>query len=166
LQRHHLLPQQLLAQNCFARLFDGLGRCRVGFDDFRRNGLLLPANDIAALRMGLPMHRGPHRQYNAMVIARVGQIEAGWASARKKSPEMALDEALLRLGLLQQALRRRLLSQHGKPLTLNIRDPAISLPDFSELDAMAEMLWADSALVTDRVASGEVAIASAIIPDA
>ncbi|WP_254913069.1 AHH domain-containing protein [Novosphingobium sp. B 225] len=76
LQRHHLLPRQLLSRRCFGTLFGALGLDRVGFDDFRRNGLLLPANDEASVRIGLPLHRGPHRTYNELVLERVGQIEA------------------------------------------------------------------------------------------
>lgn len=146
LQRHHILPRQLLSQRCFGALFDSIGRERVGFDDFRSNGLLLPASDSAALRLGLPLHRGPHRSYNAMVIERVGQVEASWSNLRLRAPEVALDEALLRLGLLQRALRRRLLSRAGKPLALNRFDPQGRPVDFSELDAMAEALWGASGL--------------------
>lgn len=90
LQRHHLLPRQLLSKNCFGALFDTIGRERIGFDDFRSNGLLLPAREKTALRIGLPMHRGPHRDYNAMVIERVGQVESGWSATRLKAPEIAL----------------------------------------------------------------------------
>jgi hypothetical protein len=46
-QRHHLLPRQLLGHRCFGPLFDLLGRDRLGFEDFRTNGLLLPASDSA-----------------------------------------------------------------------------------------------------------------------
>ena len=77
MQRHHLLPCQLLSERCFGPLFDSIGRDRLGFDDFRSNGLLLPASGESALRLRLPLHRGPHRDYNAMVAERVGQIEGG-----------------------------------------------------------------------------------------
>ena len=79
MQRHHLLPRQLLNTRGLAGMLARLGREHIGFDDFRRNGLLLPASISAALRVGLPMHRGPHRSYNAMVADRVGQIEADWS---------------------------------------------------------------------------------------
>jgi hypothetical protein len=108
MQRHHLLPRQLLSAGCFALLWERLGRDRVGFDDFRRNGLLLPCTERAAVGIGLPLHRGPHRSYNAMVFERVGEIEGGWAARRLRVAEDALEEALFRLALLQQALRRRL----------------------------------------------------------
>ena len=140
LQRHHLLPRQILGRNCFGPMLDAVGRGRLCFDDFRSNGLLLPANDRAAVRIGLPLHRGPHRDYNAMVIERVGQIEAGWSAARLRAPEVALVDALHRLELLQRALRRRLLAQQLR-LRLNRSDPLGTGADFSELDAMAELLW-------------------------
>ncbi|QDH35078.1 AHH domain-containing protein [Porphyrobacter sp. YT40] len=140
LQRHHLLPRQLLSERCFGAMFAIVGRVQVGFDDFRRNGLLLPATEQATIRTGMPLHRGPHRRYNEVVIARVGRIERRWAAAHLIDEEAALAEALLRLHLLQGALRRQLLAQRRRVL-LNRRDPVGTGFDFSELDAMAEALW-------------------------
>ena len=148
MQRHHLLPRQLLSRRCFGLFFETLGRERVGFDDFRRNGLLLPASDQAAIRFGLPLHRGPHGQYNALVIERVGQIEGHWSGLRARAPEIAANQATMRLGLLQKALRRRLLDPLGKRFALNRRDPLGHSVDFSELDAMIDALWGDSADVS------------------
>jgi len=140
MQRHHLLPHQLVSARCFAALFERVGSERLGFDDFRRNGLLLPATERAALRIGLPLHRGPHRDYNAMVFERVGQIEGGWSQKRAQRPDDALEEALMRLAILQRALRRRLLDDRRRML-LNRGDPLGAGRDFTELDAMAELLW-------------------------
>ncbi len=144
MQRHHLLPQQMLNSPCFQLLIAQLGRDRIGFDDFRRNGLLLPCNFAAALRTGLPLHRGPHRSYNAMVMERVGQIEAEWGRYSARSPIMANNQALARLDLLQRALRRRLLDARRSRLVLNRQDPFRSGADFSALDAMADQLWAST----------------------
>jgi hypothetical protein len=141
LQRHHLLPCQLLSQRCFGPMFAAVGRAQVGFDDFRCNGLLLPANEQASLRTGMPLHRGPHPRYNEVVIARVGRIEGRWAIARKRDGDTALVEALLRLHLLQGALRRQLLAGRRR-VVLNRNDPLGTGYDFTELDAMAEALWA------------------------
>lgn len=102
--------------------------------------MLLPANHGAAARIGLPLHRGPHRAYNALVIERVGQIEATWSATRLRAPELALRDALQRLELLQRALRRRLLATQRR-LRLNRHDPLGIGADFSELDAMANLLW-------------------------
>lgn len=141
LQRHHLLPRQLLSQKCFGPMFDAIGRDRTGFEDFRCNGLLLPSQHESAMRIGLPLHRGPHRDYNAMVLERVGQVERHWSSDRLRAPEIALNDVLMRLSLLQRALRRRLLETQGKRLQLNSKDPFGNELDFTELDAMAELLW-------------------------
>ncbi len=53
---------------------------------------------------------------------------------------MAFEEALMRLHLLQSALRRRLLNQRRR-MILNRKDPLGAGFDFTELDAMAEALW-------------------------
>jgi hypothetical protein len=144
LQRHHILPLQLLAKDCFARMFEAIGFRRRRFDDFRSNGLLLPGNARTAILMGLPLHRGPHRAYNDLVIERVGQIESRWSSkqAASSSNEAGI-EAFYRLDLLQSALRRRLLDPRGKRIALNRSDPAHKQPDFFDLDAMIDKLWAE-----------------------
>lgn len=140
MQRHHLLPRQLLRESGNAGLFRALGRQRLRFDDFRSNGLLLPATDSSAIRVGLPLHRGPHRTYNELVAERVGQIESGWARSRHLAPETALVDALARLQLLQRALRRRLLDQRRR-VTLSRKDPLGSGVNFTELDSLVDELW-------------------------
>lgn len=140
MQRHHLLPRQLLRQDGAAQLFRAVGRERLRFDDFRRNGLLLPATDRSAVEIGLPLHRGPHRTYNELVSERVGQIEAGWSRSRGASPHGAVSDALARLELLQRALRRRLLDQRRR-LLLSRKDPLGAGADFTELDALVDELW-------------------------
>ncbi|MCH7628405.1 MAG: AHH domain-containing protein [Proteobacteria bacterium] len=147
LQRHHVLPRQLLAEPGLAGMMAELGGEAV-VDDFRRNGLLLPATDHEAKRMALPLHRGPHPEYSALVIERVGQIESHWQKMRRADRQMATREALMRMDCLQRALRRRLLD----PLrwlgpALNRRDPIRQdrALDYSHLDAMAGLLWAETA---------------------
>ncbi|MBD2841972.1 AHH domain-containing protein [Erythrobacter rubeus] len=140
LQRHHILPRQLLSQRFFGVMFDQIGRASVGFDDFRTNGLLLPATESATLRTGLPLHRGPHRRYNEIVIDRVGCVERDWSLRRAADPARALFDAVFRLTLLQSALRRRLLTEQRR-FVLNKKDPLGTGFDFRELDAMAETLW-------------------------
>lgn len=141
LHRHHILPLQLLLCSCFGRLFEALGIKRTGIHDFRRNGLLLPANDRTAMIMGLPLHRGPHRQYNQMAIERVGEIEAEWAREKAIDSEQAAGRALRGLALLQDSLRRRLLDPKGCIPPLNRKDPTCMLPDIAEIDAMVDRVW-------------------------
>ncbi|HEY8603278.1 AHH domain-containing protein [Tsuneonella suprasediminis] len=156
LQRHHILPLQMLSRRTFAAMLDRLGHTLIGFDDFRRNGLLLPARDSAALRLSLPLHRGPHRHYNTLVMERVGQIEARWSAYRTRSQNEADAEAVMRLALLQRALRRRLLNPPGRPFRLNRYDPVGAGFDFTDLDAMAESLWG----ATQNIAASRAIFAS------
>jgi hypothetical protein len=152
LQRHHILPRQAAAAGAFADMFARFGCERLGFNDFRRNGLLLPATEAAAMRIGLPLHRGPHRRYNELVIERVGQIEASWQRTRGRDGDCATRAALMRIDLLLRALRRRLLDHRrwpGRPL--NRQDPAL---DFSHLDRMADHLWGATALAQETGTGG------------
>lgn len=141
LQRHHLIPCELLTKPCFGRVLNALGEERNRMHDFRRNGLLLPATDSAAASLGLPLHRGPHRRYTELVFERFGRIEAEWSRTAPCSDRQALADALARLDLLQSALRRRLLSVRP-PLQLNRRQQPRPDADFAALDAMAASLWA------------------------
>ena len=140
LQRHHLLPRQLASHPALGRLFDRLGREAIGFEDFRSNGLLLPASEQAARILALPLHRGPHRLYNQMVIDRVGLIERSWLREAPRRGDAALTTVGFRLRLLQQALRRRLLHPGARRVVLNGRDPALADTAFADLDAMADLL--------------------------
>jgi len=67
-------------------------------------------------------------------MERVGQIEHDWTMERGRHSVSAGEDALMRLALLQSALRRRLLATLGKRLLLNRRDPCGGSVDFSELD--------------------------------
>jgi len=89
------------------------------------------------------LHRGPHRNYNDVVIERVGTIEARWSAFRRYRQAEADTEAHQRLALLQSALRRRLLNDQ-KRVVLNKNDPVGTGFDFTELDAMAEEIWAST----------------------
>ncbi|RYY33712.1 MAG: hypothetical protein EOP59_17270 [Sphingomonadales bacterium] len=144
LQRHHLLPRQAIDWPGLQRLFDCLGRERIGFDDFRRNGLLLPSRESAVLRLGLPLHLGPHRDYNQMVIERLGGIERSWARRRTCNADAARKSAAIRIGLLQAALRKRILEQR-RPIRFHRADPLDHNRDFTILDSLAEDLWRASA---------------------
>lgn len=145
LQRHHLIPRELVQAPAFAALFTALGPARTGFDDFLRNGLLLPATEQAAWTTRLPLHRGPHRHYTGLVRERIGAIERLWAGQSAVRGLVANHEAHFRLGLLQRALRRSLLQQAVARPRLNRLDPAHAAVLFRDLDAMAEELWADTA---------------------
>jgi hypothetical protein len=154
MQRHHLLLRQIMTSQPLRRMVEGLDRRRLGFDDFRINGMLLPAHEETAIATSLPLHRGPHRHYNAVVMERLGQIERDWSARRGVHTHSAGEDALMRLALLQSALRRRLLASMGRRLLLNRRDPFGNMVDFSELDAMAEALWGATDTFSDELILG------------
>lgn len=141
LQRHHVIPRQALTKSSFSLMFETIGRHRIGFDDFRVNGMLLPMREESALRMRLPLHRGPHRRYNEMVMERIGQIEREWTISQRRYNASAGVEATMRLSLLRSALRRKLLDSIGRGIMLNKRDPRVEAAGFANLDAMADALW-------------------------
>ena len=151
MQRHHLLPRQVLSNRGLRSFLDAVGPDRLGFDDFRRNGMLLPATDTCAVQLGLPLHRGPHRAYSELVAERAAQIEAGWSKTRLRDDEQVGYQAIMRLDLLQRALRRRLLDVRRRPLLLNVMDPWGNVAGFSELDAMVDALWS----TTGRATTGD-----------
>ncbi|MXO58754.1 hypothetical protein GRI89_04270 [Altererythrobacter salegens] len=64
-------------------------------------------------------------------------------SVRLREPDAALEEALMRLTLLQHALLRWLLVER-RQLRLKRRDPLGAGRDFADLDAMVEELWRGS----------------------
>lgn len=158
LQRHHLLPRVLIGEKCFVRLIDAVG-ATAAFEDFRRNGMLLPATESAAVRMGLPLHRGPHRAYSDMVRERLGGIEANWVVARKGDSDVAGIAALRALAALQADLRRNLLDP-GWVVRLNRSDPLGRGTDFSRIDAMAESLWGATQRANGAVFAESAAIAA------
>lgn len=161
LQRHHLLPRVLVGQRCFARLIEAVGAI-AAFEDFRRNGMLLPSTEEAAVRMGLPLHRGPHGVYSDMVRERLGGIEADWVAARNRDCDVAGIAALRALGILQADLRRSLLDP-WRTVRLNRSDPLGAGVDFTRIDAMAETLWGATQQATGQRPNGAVLMESAAI---
>jgi hypothetical protein len=123
---------------------------RPGHDPLMQRHHLLPRQIMTSL----PLHRGPHRHYNAVVMERLGQIERDWSARRGVHAHSAGEDALMRLALLQSALRRRLLATMGRRLLLNRRDPFGNMVDFSELDAMAEALWGATDTFSDELIRG------------
>ncbi|WP_337925495.1 AHH domain-containing protein [Croceicoccus gelatinilyticus] len=94
-----------------------------------------------ALNARLPLHRGPHRVYNELVFERVGAVEMEWSHTRSRDELLARDVALARIRLIQRGLARGLERGGDGPFVLNRRDPIGRDKDYSELDAMADVLW-------------------------
>ena len=161
LQRHHLLPRVLVGQRCFARLIEAVG-ATAAFEDFRRNGMLLPATEEAAVRMGLPLHRGPHSAYSDMVRERLGGIEVAWVVAQTGNSAVAGIAALHALAALQADLRRSLFDP-WRTVRLNRSDPLGAGVDFTRIDALAETLWGATRQTKGQRPNGAVLAESAAI---
>lgn len=137
-QAHHVLPVAVFSGANFGSAFACLHA--DGFDprSFRINGLLLPGTENAALRTGRPLHRGPHRRYNAMVSERVSSILREMDGCQR-SPAARVD-AVQRLTVLIDALKRCLSGGHSW-ICLNSRDPLHSNAAFGHLDEAIDILW-------------------------
>nr|WP_164843914.1 AHH domain-containing protein [Croceicoccus ponticola] len=140
-QKHHLLPRQLFSRRCLDSMLTSIGSAGVWLDDFDGNGVLLPGNEAVAFEERLPLHRGPHRICNELVFERVGAVEMEWSRIRSRNELQAKDAAIGRIRLVQRGLARRLDGEGAAPIVLNRRDPIGHGVDYSNLDAMADMLW-------------------------
>lgn len=137
-QSHHLVPVGIFSKPGFADHFRTLRR--DGFDvcNFLHNGIFLPSTEAAAMRCGLPLHRGPHHRYNDLVGHRIAAIMREMdAGGRRFS---ARCDAAERLKILTSALRNTLHRRHPL-ISLNQRDPFASRVDFTELDGACDLLW-------------------------
>ena len=119
LQRHHILPRQILTRACFHPLLDAVGRERLHFDDFRHNGLLLPANDSAGAPIfeleldGMSLHGGSLRHLLSVELKEsMDQLDS--LAVRISVPERAVEGLrftrpgapfVVRLGYSKAAMR-------------------------------------------------------------
>ena len=123
--RHHIIPLEVVERPTFSVMFGHLRA--IGFDphDFGTNGMHLPCTEKMAIVFGLPMHRGSHPLYNAVVATRVAQIVC-----------LPVGDAYSSMRLLQRVLRKNL--RQGRTLQpLGLTDNAI---DFRTLEMDAQML--------------------------
>ena len=138
-QRHHLLPVALFRRKQFRQFFIDLMAVGFEFDDFPTNGVLLPTTEAETLRCGLPLHRGPHPRYNALILMRAETIRAVYAWSRRRLWDRL--DCLYRLRLLQNAVRRALSGSPAFPVSLHQRDPMRARLDFGTIDEMIERAW-------------------------
>lgn len=139
-QRHHLLPMALMQRKQFRYFFRDLTASGFVFDDFTTNGILLPTTEAEALRARLPLHRGPHPRYNALILMRVETIRACYARSRRRLQDRM--DGVQRLRLLQNVIRRSLMGASAFPVKLHLRDPMHDGLGFETMDQMIEKAWA------------------------
>jgi len=81
-QRHHLIPIALLRRSQMAAMFDHLQREGFALENFGCNGLMLPACEPMALRLGHALHRG--RTMATAMSSRRGSSGSARISYRKR----------------------------------------------------------------------------------
>lgn len=141
MHRHHIIPVRLFRKGPLSPFLSALRGAGVWANDFTRNGLFLPSREEEAVALHLPLHRGPHRLYSDMVAARLDGIARSY---RGPPAPPLLAEAAWRVRMMQAALTRTLAEARlARPL--NRFDPMLRAQDFTQIDAMIDRLWADSA---------------------
>ena len=109
-QRHHIIPKQCLSN---ARTKDFLSAMSgIGFrvNDFTTNGILLPSTSAEAASANLPIHSGPHPEYNAKMIdaieciARQFHFAEDGGEAQAALSQVRLVQARLRVSMYQDRL--------------------------------------------------------------
>jgi hypothetical protein len=123
--RHHLIPVEVVERPSLAIMFGHLRA--IGFDpqDFGTNGMHLPCTEKMAMIFALPLHRGPHPQYNEMVAERVAAIS-----------HLPAGDAYLNIRFLQQTLRYSL----RRPGILRGNNTPRLAVDLATLETDANML--------------------------
>ena len=124
-----------------ATMFDQLHIEGFALQHFGCNGLVLPACEPIALRLGHALHRGPHQGYSDVVAARVEGIRAHFALHAPADLRTARRTAVMRLRLLQDTTRRALTDRHGAGFWLNRRDPMRLFVDRPYLDEAIDKLF-------------------------
>lgn len=71
---HHLIPKQIADYRYFAPFFVPLLSAGLNLDNFVENGMLLPHTESLGELFELPVHRGPHPQYTAMVSHHIASL--------------------------------------------------------------------------------------------
>jgi A nuclease family of the HNH/ENDO VII superfamily with conserved AHH len=132
---HHLIPVEVLEMKSLALI---VGKARsAGFDpdDFATNGMFLPNVERNAECFQLPLHRGAHPQYNALVAHRIADLGNG-EPAQLHQQFHQLQIALAH-GLRSPATK--MLVAH--PLRDSMRDPLRPAGDFRKIDGQINLLW-------------------------
>lgn len=117
-QRHHVIPVNIMRRRSFARLFDVIAIAGFNPHCFLNNGYLLPATDEMSAETGLPLHRGPHRQYDDLIAECLDQI---WLQVTTKQIPASPVAIMTHVSDLQGQIRRSL--GPNARIRLNQNDP-------------------------------------------
>ncbi len=106
-QRHHLIPKQCTRDARTRTFFASMQTIGFRLNDFVTNGILLPSTYAAAEVARLPVHSGPHPEYNMKIIDAVGLItrrfdfEADRREGHAALSYLRLIQARLRISMCQ-----------------------------------------------------------------
>jgi hypothetical protein len=110
--RHHLLPLQSLRDRALQPFLSSLSDDGFHMDDFRTNGILLPALQSIGKFAGLPVHFGGHPNYNGRTIDELQAIRGICESIRAGSRRREI--ALSGVRGLQRRLRDAIANQRSE----------------------------------------------------
>jgi len=134
-----LIPLQAASIPEIHEPLNEIGRAGFEFDNFDKNGVLLPSDEQMALQTGRPLHRGPHPRYNQLVIERLLLIIR--LSNQIDNQVQRKVFFRLRIAILQSVLRKALVGSVLPVFRLNRKDPGLSSSDFAQLDSCVDALY-------------------------
>lgn len=135
--RHHLLPTHVLHFPDLHRYLSSFADPELWLGDFRRNGMFLPSDERIAQRECLPLHRGPHRVYNDIVIETLDGLRQRFVRAGT-----SIRIQMTAVNGLQRNLRTLLrLSARNADIALGSRDPFGSSSALSAIDRQTDLLF-------------------------
>ncbi|MCU0127170.1 RHS domain-containing protein, partial [Pseudomonas vlassakiae] len=86
---HHLIPEEVLSNPQFARMFDRLKS--MGFNgDGASNGIFLPGSKTLTQRINLPGHWSNHGKYTAVIEAKVAKLNSYFEAGAISDTQLAL----------------------------------------------------------------------------
>lgn len=137
-QRHHLIPRQACSETDLQEVLKNMGEVGFHFEDFEKNGILLPCCEKEAWRTGRPLHRGPHPRYNEIVIERLVHISSLGERIDKISERQNFFQ--FRFRILLVSLHKGLNCRRFRRISLNRRDPFRSSLSFDLIDSRIESM--------------------------
>jgi A nuclease family of the HNH/ENDO VII superfamily with conserved AHH len=134
-EKHHELPNQCTRDPALGPFIDSLGAFGFFIDDFKTNGILLPALPSISRASGLPLHVGGHAVYNARVMARMHEIRMACEMMPGDASRRRL--AVRGLRFFQAELRQAIANQRGGTLD----DLPIRGASDRDMDALIDILY-------------------------
>lgn len=119
-QRHHLIPVNIMRSPAFAKLFGLIALAGFNPHCFVNNGFLLPATEDKSVQTGLPLHRGPHREYDVFVAECLNAI---WLAVLSGDIAATPVSIMTHISDLQGQIRRSL--RPNAWIKLNQHDPRV-----------------------------------------